>query len=255
MLRRAFQHDLALGRREVAGDDFHQGRLAGPVVAHEADDPQLLATSSLGLGLLALDQDDLPSAVSWFEAALEPAARAGTFGAWLTRQGLVFLATALNRQGDARQARARATAAAEQSELHGDTLCLTIALHSLALAELRLDDRGEAKHLLRRAISLTRETGDADNLAQLLLTLAFLEVDGVADIERVVALLGAADAMRAQAGPPVLLVHSGSAPVREEVRSRTQSRVSPRLWKQAFDTGRRLNLDDACQLALAAGTG
>jgi predicted ATPase/DNA-binding XRE family transcriptional regulator len=221
-------------------------------LAREADDPQVLMCTSLGFGLLALDREDLPSAVSWFEAALEPAARAGRFGTWMTRQALVFLATALNRQDDALGARECATTAIQQAELDGDPLVLTIALHSLAVAELRLGDPAEAQNHLRRAISLARETGDADNLANLLLTLALSEVDD-GDIERTVALLGASDAMRAQAGPPVITVHPSSTSLRDELRSRTQTRVSARTWKHAFDTGRGLDLDDACRLALAPG--
>jgi hypothetical protein len=59
--------------------------------------------------------------------------------------------------------------------------------------------------------------------------------------------------MRAQAGPPVVTVNPSSTPLRDELRSRTQARVSPRTWKHAFDTGRRLDLGDACRLALAPG--
>jgi len=179
-------------------------------LAQEADDPQVLACTSIGFGLLALDRNDLPSAVSWFEAALGSAVRGGTFGAWTTRQALVFLAMALNRQGDPIAARERASAAAQEARAHGDILVLTIALHSLALAQLTLGEPGEATRNVRQAISLARETGDADNLAHLLLALAVLEMSG-GDTERVVALLGAADAMRALAGPPVLSQHSSSA--------------------------------------------
>jgi hypothetical protein len=81
---------------------------------------------------------------------------------------------------------------------------LTLALHTLAIAEYglgRVEVAGEDH--LRRAVALCESTGDVDNLEHLLVTMASIEL-GRTDTERTVALLGAAEAMRRQAGATVL---------------------------------------------------
>src|SRR3954454_7612271 len=68
MDRAVVDPDLALGRREVAGDDLDQGRLAGAVVAHEADRLARLDLEAHALG--RLDRADMLRASHELEQGL-----------------------------------------------------------------------------------------------------------------------------------------------------------------------------------------
>jgi hypothetical protein len=101
---------------------------------------------------------------------------------------------------------------------------------------------------LRRAVALCESTGDVDNLEHLLVAMASIELDRT-DTERTVALLGAAEAMRRQAGATVLTLHA-NPPAIADLRNRTQ-RLPHRLWLDSFATGLGLDVPGACRLALA----
>jgi tetratricopeptide (TPR) repeat protein len=236
-------------RTAVSATEFQDAFSEVYSLARSAGDKPAEATALTGLGLHLLTDGAHDQAVGYLQQALTAAAEAGPYGRWMSRQALVFLATALSRLGRLTEARERARRAVEAAEHASDTLVLTIALHTLSIAEHGLGHSGVADDHLRRAVALCESTGDVDNLQHLLVTMASHELDRT-DAERTVALLGAAEAMRRQAGAAVLSPHANPTAV-AHLRDRTQQQLSHRLWRDSFATGLGLDVPGACRLALA----
>jgi hypothetical protein len=160
----------------------------------------------------------------------------------LARLNLGYLALS---RGDSPSARRDFESAREWSAASGDGHVHArslAALASVALNDERVDD---AFALLRESFGISVPIGDKDDIAWALHLSA--AAWATADASRAATLLGAAEALRESLGGKLEGVELAQ---HERALSAVRSRVDPSALSEAWNTGHRLSLDEAVQLAL-----
>nr|WP_269205411.1 BTAD domain-containing putative transcriptional regulator [Motilibacter aurantiacus] len=263
-MERALEHDLPPQARvgaliASACMGFAQGDLPhaeqrwsqAREIATELGDPQQMANSIAGTGLVALARLDLETAEARFLDALPLAVAAGARGEWLHSLALVWLGTVLLARGEPKAAQERIRAGLEGAEQRGDRLAVYIALFNLSQASIASGDPAEARAHLVRGIQLSLQTGDLANLAYFLEALAV--VDGSQDrAHRVAVLVGAAESIRSDAGSAVYGYYLPDESLRQATEQQARERLGAALYDDTVAAGRALTPEDAAAYALSA---
>lgn len=208
------QGDLAFAREHwtIASD-----------LARAIDDPEGLPYAYGGIGLVALAEDDLDTAVAVFTETIGLTESAGLGGEWLWTLSHVWLGTVEVLRGDADRAAALVDDALAAGRRRSDPLAVYIALFTAIQVSVVRGDFARARAQIAEGVALSQETGDHANLAYLLEALAVVEsLDGAGEHARIGVLRGAAAELRAGTGgnvygyyrPDEALIEAASATAR-----------------------------------------
>ncbi|WP_282703968.1 LuxR C-terminal-related transcriptional regulator [Streptomyces sp. CC219B] len=237
--------------------DFGQGRrLAeeGRALARDLGEAAEAAHADYVVGVITLFSDDLPAALTHFEAA---AARGRVPGQHLSLVGLdrVELACALNFLGEADRAVAVCEEARRLCVRHGEEWVHSYLLRMLALACAVKRDWAQAERHARHALRLKSAVNDVIGIALTLDLLAHVatEQDGDAH-ERAAVLLGGADRVwadidRDRWGAATLMT------TRRASEHRAREALGGPAYQRAYRRGRALDLDRLVAHALDTDSG
>ncbi len=221
-------------------------------LAERCADPKVEADASIGLGAIALQRGDPATAEAWFERGLHASRRADESATWNIGLAHALLGAAKRFRGQPTDAVSHLQAGLLSARERGDLVTAGLALYNLGQAELALGELHPAREHLVDAVLLCQQTGDASNLSGLLDALAAVE-SRTSSTERVVTLLGAAQALREAVG----FVDYSWYPPDIEQRLRTAEEARRRLGEDAYgralEAGRSLSLAGAVELARSRG--
>lgn len=232
----------------VAAERVERLYLASAADAERCGDRGVEAASALGAGLVALGTGDLATAVHRLHRGLAAAQQAGQWGEWPAALAHCWLAAAKRFQGDPERSVVYSLQALESTRRRSDVLSESIALYNLGQAELALGHDNEARQHLIEGVRVCLQTRDAGNLSYLLDALAAVE-HRAGGRERVVTLLGAAEALREDVGSSVYSWYAPDLVMRDRIVAEARERLDERAYARAFDAGRSLSLDGAVELA------
>jgi len=235
----ALQH----GERERAAaalDEAHR-------IAEKLPDPLELGYVALVRGTLQLYAGDLPTAVEYFEEALDRFAGIGARGGQMW--ALIVLGLARGLTGDPRQGFAPLEACIRESVDSGDVWWRSFAMWALGLLRWRAGDTAGGAALEKQSLELKKRFEDEQFVTALCLeTLAWIAASERRD-ERAVRLLGAAEhiwqAMRAS-----LNVFVGLRALHEACVAQVRSRLGDAAYEAAYRDGRRMSQEAALDFAL-----
>lgn len=216
--------------------------LAGRCGDHEVE-----AAAAVAMGVAELERRDPATAEQWLRRALPAIDRSEEAGGWLTAQVHGFLAAALRFQGDPRNAVEHSQRGLESARKRGDLPVSCTSLYNLAHSMLALGQYAAARERLYEAVELCKQTRDAPNLGWVLDALAVVEAR-TARPERVVILLGAAEAMREVVGSAVYGCYGPDVDLRLRTAEAARRQLGAERYRRAFDAGLSLTLDGAAQL-------
>ena len=232
------QGDLAGARTWHAGADL--ARSAGDLVG--------LAHNVAGIGLVALAEEDLPTAERAVAETIPLCEQVGNGGGWLWTLAHVWLATIRLLRGataDAERLLALALAAARERD---DPLAIYITLFTSAQVALAQDDPARAREQLEEGIRLSVRTGDLANLAYFLDTLGVVEALEQ-EPRRVAVLHGAAVRLRETVGSNVYGYYKPDEAMLAESVAAARSALGQE-FDAAVTEGRGLPVEDLVAVAL-----
>jgi non-specific serine/threonine protein kinase len=198
-------------------------------------------------GTLQLYAGDLPTAVEYFEEALDRFAGIGARGGQMW--ALIVLGLARGLTGDPRQGFAPLEACIRESVDSGDVWWRSFAMWALGLLRWRAGDIAGGAALEKQSLELKKRFEDEQFVTALCLeTLAWIAASERRD-ERAVRLLGAAEhiwqAMRAS-----LNVFVGLRALHEACVAQVRSRLGDAAYEAAYRDGRRMSQEAALDFAL-----
>ena len=211
------------------------------------------AHGAAGEGLIALAIGDHDTAERAFRDSIELSAGGIDDDEWLWTLCHVWLGTIALLRGSPQEALALVDTALTAARARGDRLAIYIALFTGAQAAIALGDADRARAQLEEGVRLSRETGDLANLAYVLDALAVVE-SSAGRGRRVALLLGAAQALREAVGSNVYGYYQPDEALRDAAAASARALLGPDGFDDAVDEGRRLDPEQAAQLALAGET-
>ncbi|MFI7408890.1 ATP-binding protein [Streptomyces sp. NPDC049627] len=238
----AATHDLTAGL--ALARDAH-------ALARDLHDEAEAAHAAYAIGVITLFMDDLPTALTHFEASV---ARGPVPGQHLSLYGLdqVELACALGFLGEADRAVEVCETARRMCERHGEEWVHSYVLRMLALAHTVQRDWRRAEHHARQALRLKLAVHDVIGIALTLDLLARIATETGAH-ERAAVLLGAAD--RTWSG--IDRDRWGSAALnstRQDSEARARESLDRPAFQRAYERGTGLGLAETVAYALTDGT-
>lgn len=234
------QGDLAFAREHwrIASD-----------LARSIDDAEGLPYAYGGIGLVALAEDDLDTAVAVFTETIGLTEVAGLGGEWLWTLSHVWLGTVELLRGAADRAAALVDDALAAGRRRHDPLAVYIALFTAVQVSVVRGDFGRARAQIAEGVTLSQETGDHANLAYLLEALAVVEsLDGAGDLARVGVLRGAAAELRAGAGGNVYGYYRPDEALIEQASATARASRGP-SYDADVASGRTLTVEEMAALA------
>jgi predicted ATPase/transcriptional regulator with XRE-family HTH domain len=261
---RALQTDLTPRTRvrvhlTLSAMTFAQGDLdasrpgwtaARELAAAEGDIPGQ-AHGHAGEGLMGLATGDHDAAEQALRASIALSADGMDDDYWLWTLCHVWLGTITLLRGSPREALALVDTALTAARERGDRLAIYIALFTAAQAAIALGDVDRARTQLEEGVRLSLETGDLANLAYVLDALAVVE-SSAGGARRVAMLLGAAQALRETVGATVYGYYQPDEGLRDAAAATARATLGEDGFDDAVDEGRRLDAEQAAQLALTA---
>lgn len=217
-------------------------------LAERSGDHDVVATSAIGAGLIALERRDPVTAEERLQHALSAAQRSGKAGEWSAGLAHTWLASARRFQHDASGAVAHAQQALAGADRRGDPLSRCISLYDLGHAELALGEQSQARQHLLDGVGLCLLTKDATNLSYLLDALAAAELT-TGGRERVATLLGAAESLRSAARSAVYRWYGPDMELRQQTADNVRQQLGDGAYQRALDAGRSLTLEGAVEFA------
>lgn len=218
-------------------------------LARSIDDPEGLPYAYGGIGLVALAEDDLDTAVAVFTETIGLTEVAGLGGEWLWTLSHVWLGTVELLRGDAHRAASLVDDALAAGRRRHDPLAVYIALFTAIQVSVVRSDFGRARAQIAEGVALSQETGDHANLAYLLEALAVVEsLDGAGDLSRVGLLRGAAAELRAGAGGNVYGYYRPDEALIEQASATARASRGP-SYDVDVASGRTLSVDQMVALA------
>jgi predicted ATPase len=231
------QADMATAR-DLLEQSRELARLLGDELA--------LVRTTLGFGVAAFDQDDLPNSITLLQDAhAHHHALGDPTGVWLA---LLYLAAASGAVGDTNRAVAFGEECLALCDTRSAYQSRIYALSGLCRGQLLSGDRREARRLVREGIPAARQCDDRWILAHYLELLAWLTgADG--QHEPAARLLGAAHEIWRSTGIPT----SGPrylAPSHDHCEHTARHALGDERFTAAFQHGTRLTLDQVIDQAL-----
>lgn len=218
-------------------------------LARRIDDPEGLPYAYGGIGLVALAEDDLDTAVAVFTETIELTEVAGLGGEWLWTLSHVWLGTVELLRGAADRAAALVDDALAAGRRRHDPLAVYIALFTAVQVSVVRGDFERARAQIAEGVALSQDTGDHANLAYLLEALAVVEsLDGAGDLARVGVLRGAAAELRAGTGGNVYGYYRPDEALIEQASATARATRGP-SYDDDVAAGRTLAVEDMAALA------
>lgn len=218
-------------------------------LARRIDDPEGLPYAYGGIGLVALAEDDLDTAVAVFTETIGLTEVAGLGGEWLWTLSHVWLGTVELLRGEADRAAALVDDALAAGRRRHDPLAVYIALFTAVQVSVVRGDFERARAQIAEGVALSQETGDHANLAYLLEALAVVEsLDGAGDLARVGVLRGAAAELRAGAGGNVYGYYRPDEALIEQASVTARAARGP-SYDVDVASGRTLSVEQMAALA------
>lgn len=217
-------------------------------LARRIDDPEGLPYAYGGIGLVALAEDDLDTAVAVFTETIGLTEVAGLGGEWLWTLSHVWLGTVELLRGDAGRAAALVDDALAAGRRRHDPLAVYIALFTAIQVSVVRGDFERARAQIAEGVALSLETGDHANLAYLLEALAVVEsLDGAGDLARVGVLRGAAAELRAGSGGNVYGYYRPDEALIEQASGTARASRGP-SYDDDVAAGRTLGVEEMAAL-------
>ena len=223
-------------------------------LASAQDDVAGQAHGHAGEGLMGLATGDHDAAERALRASIALSADGMDDDRWLWTLCHVWLGTITLLRGSPREALALVDTALTAARERGDRLAIYIALFTSAQAAIALGDVDRARTQLEEGVRLSRETGDLANLAYVLDALAVVE-SSAGGARRVAMLLGAAQALREAVGATVYGYYQPDEGLRDAAAAAARATLGEDGFDDAVDEGRRLDPEQAVELALTAPCG
>ena len=208
------------------------------------------AHGSAGEGLMGLASGDHDAAEQGFRASIELSAAGMDDDRWLWTLCHVWLGTVTLLRGKPQEALALVDTALSAARERGDRLAIYIGLFTSAQAAIALGDADRARAQLEEGVRLSQETGDMANLAYVLDALAVVE-SSAGRARRVALLLGAAQSLREAVGANVYGYYQPDESLRDAAAASARAVLGQDGFDDAVDEGRRLDPEQAAELALA----
>ncbi|KRC46414.1 MULTISPECIES: BTAD domain-containing putative transcriptional regulator [unclassified Nocardioides] len=203
-----------------------------------------------GIGLVALAEDDLDSAVAVFDETIALTESAGLEGEWLWTLSHVWLGTVELLRGEADRAASLVDDAVAAGRRRHDPLAVYIALFTAVQVSVVRGDFRRARDQIAEGVRLSQETRDHANLAYLLEALAVVEsLDRDGDLARVGVLRGAAAELRAGAGGNVYGYYRPDEALIEQASATARASRGP-SYDEDMAAGRALDVAAMEALAL-----
>ncbi len=218
-------------------------------LARSIDDPEGLPYAYGGIGLVALAEDDLDTAVAVFTETIGLAEVAGLGGEWLWTLSHVWLGTVELLRGAADRAAALVDDALAAGRRRHDPLAVYIALFTAVQVSVVRGDFERARAQIAEGVALSQDTGDHANLAYLLEALAVVEsLDEAGDLARVGVLRGAAAELRAGTGGNVYGYYRPDEALIEQASATARASRGP-SYDDDVASGRTLKVEEMAALA------
>ncbi|NYI46288.1 putative ATPase/DNA-binding SARP family transcriptional activator [Nocardioides aromaticivorans] len=218
-------------------------------LARRTGDAEGLPYAYGGIGLVALAEDDLDTAVAVFTETIGLTEVAGLGGEWLWTLSHVWLGTVELLRGDPSRAAALVDDALAAGRRRHDPLAVYIALFTAIQVSVVRGDFERARAQIAEGVALSQETGDHANLAYLLEALAVVEsLDGAGDLARVGVLRGAAAELRAGAGGNVYGYYRPDEALIEQASATARASRGP-SYDDDVASGRTLTVEEMAALA------
>lgn len=218
-------------------------------LARDIGDAEGLPYAYGGIGLVALAEDDLDTAVAVFTETIGLTEVAGLGGQWLWTLSHVWLGTVELLRGDTARAAALVDDALAAGRRRHDPLAVYIALFTAIQVSVVQGDFARARTQIAEGVLLSQETGDHANLAYLLEALAVVEsLDGAGDLARVGLLRGAAAELRAGAGGNVYGYYRPDEALIEQASATARATRGP-SYDDDVASGRALTVEEMAALA------
>jgi non-specific serine/threonine protein kinase len=242
---RALVAAAALAMMLFAPRDIEGMYREGLDIARETGDRAVEAFALIGLGYHAMLHGIGPdTAKSFLTRSLALCEEIGDV--WGRAASLFALGRVAMLQGDLAQARVWLDATLALSHEHGDRQGIAATLTTLALIARIEGDPARAVVLHRRALRYYRAIDDRGNLAASLETLAGA-LGAVGQPDQAARIFGAAEALRAQHGTPIL---PGEAAMVEADLAQVRSALGRKAFTRARAAGARLTIDEAMAEAI-----
>ncbi|WP_116449976.1 ATP-binding protein [Blastococcus litoris] len=237
---------------------FAQGDLAASAptwtealrLAESIGDVNGQAHAASGEGLNALATGDHDGAERAFRAGIELSAGGIGDDSWLWTLCHVWLGAVAVLRGSPEEALSLVGTGLAAARERGDRLAIYIALFTAAQAAIAMGDIDRARSQLEEGVRLSQETGDLANLAYVLDALAVVE-SGAGNARRVALLLGAAQALRHAVGSTVYGYYQPDESLRDAAAATARAVLGQSGYDEALEAGRRLDPDEAAELALS----
>ena len=222
-------------------------------LAREVGDPIRAAHAVYVLGLLALNSQDLETARSRLEEALNLYLE--TVGNNQMVAGVrSHLGTLLLIQGDHDQAAKMMEEGLTLARKLGDRFSISNALYSLAQVAQARGDHASAACRFEEGVSLSEEIGDRSNLGYFLEGLAVVAgVRGEAD--RSARLFGAAEGLLQAIEAPVYDYYEPNRSLYERTAAAVRSQLGESAFEEAWTEGQAMTFEQAVAYALEEGNG
>jgi predicted ATPase/transcriptional regulator with XRE-family HTH domain len=205
------------------------------VLARQVGDMTRLGHALVGLGLVAIQDDNHAAAAGYLQEALDPVRQAGDGQTLSTIYA--HLGTVARKQGDLTRASERYGEALRLAREIGDRAATSVALANLALvAQAQADWRAGAQYLVEGVV-LAEQMGDRANLAHCLE--GFAVVAGQCGRDQDAAqLFGASRALLEAVGATVYSYYQPDRQLIKETLERVRARLGEPAWAAAEAEGR-----------------
>ena len=259
------EHDLSANLRTIAltvagAMDYTQGDYGSSEsylqesleLARGVGDAVRAALAVYGLGLLALNGQDLETARSRLEEALSLYLETGG-NDHMVSTVRSHLGTLLLVQGDHDRAATMMEEGLALARKLGDRLGINNALYGLAQVAQARGDHQSAARRFEEGVALSKEMEDRANLGYFLEGLAV--VAGVrGEMERSARLFGAADGLLRAVEAPVYDYYEPNRSLYDRTTSAVRSRLGEAAFEEARTEGRTMTFEQAVAYALDEGS-
>ena len=217
-------------------------------LARELGDAIRAAHAVYVLGLLALNSQDLETARSRLEEALNLYLETGG-NDQMVAGVRSHLGTLMLIQGDHDQAAAMMEEGLALARKLGDRFSISNALYSLAQVAQARGDHDSAARRFEEGVTLSEEIGDRSNLGYFLEGLA--AVTGVrGETERSARLFGAAEGLLQAVEAPVYDYFEPNRSLYEQTKISVRSRLGESAFEEAWKQGQAMTFERAVKYAL-----
>ena len=222
-------------------------------LAREVGDAIRAAHAVYVLGILALNSQDLETARSRLEEALNLYLKIGG-NDQMVASVRSHLGTLLLIQGDHDQAAAMMEEGLKLARKLGDGLSISNALYSLAQVAQARGDHDSAAHRFEEGVTLSEEIGDRSNLGYFLEGLAV--VAGVqGEAERSARLFGAAEGLLQAVEAPVYDYYEPNRYLYKRTVAAARSQLGESAFEEAWAEGQEMTFEQAVAYVLEEGNG